>query len=38
MPEKARRALINLAVEKDFCIIEDDIYGDLAFPPLLPNP
>ena len=38
MPEKARRALINLAVEKNFCIIEDDIYGDLAFPPFTAEP
>jgi len=38
MPEKSRIALINLAIEKGFCIIEDDIYGDLAFPPLVAEP
>ena len=38
MPEKARRELINLAVDNDFCIIEDDIYGDLSFPPFTAEP
>ncbi|MCA6061255.1 PLP-dependent aminotransferase family protein [Thalassolituus sp. ST750PaO-4] len=38
MPEKARQELINLAIEKDFCIIEDDIYGDLSFPPFTAEP
>ena len=35
MPHRAREELLKLAVKSDFCIIEDDIYGDLAFPPFV---
>lgn len=38
MPHKAREQLLNLALSNQFCIIEDDVYGDLAFPPFTSEP
>ncbi len=31
MPDTAKQALLSLAAEHDFAVIEDDIYGDLGF-------
>lgn len=36
MPKWAREALLKMAIEKDFMLIEDDIYGDLAFAARVP--
>ena len=38
MPQNAREALLKLAIQRNFCIIEDDIYGDLSFPPFYSEP
>lgn len=38
MSEEAKKQLVKLACRHDFCVIEDDIYGDLAFASVLATP
>lgn len=38
MPEENKKALLRLAREHDFRIVEDDVYGDLPFGPERPKP